>query len=68
MAEKFIDMHMHTTYSDGELTPDELINLAIENNIAVMSITDHNTIDGMKQVDRNKEYIRKSGIEIINGI
>ena len=29
MAEKFIDMHMHTTYSDGELTPDELINLAI---------------------------------------
>ena len=28
--EKLIDMHMHTNYSDGELSPDELIKLAIE--------------------------------------
>lgn len=62
--EKLIDMHMHTNYSDGELSPDELINLAIENNIQTMAITDHDTIDGIKTVDRSKY----PDIEIINGI
>ena len=62
--EKLIDMHMHTNYSDGELSPDELINLAIENNIETMAITDHDTIDGIKTVDKSKY----PDIEIINGI
>ena len=62
--EKLIDMHMHTTYSDGELSPDELINLAIEKNIQTMAITDHDTIEGIKRVDKSKY----PDIEIINGI
>ena len=62
--EKLIDMHMHTNYSDGELSPDELINLAIENGIETMAITDHDTIDGIKRVDKSKY----PDIEIINGI
>lgn len=62
--EKLIDMHMHTNYSDGELSPDELINLAIENGIETMAITDHDTIEGIKTVDKSKY----PDIEIINGI
>lgn len=62
--EKLIDMHMHTNYSDGELSPDELINLAIENGIETMAITDHDTIEGVKTVDKSKY----PDIEIINGI
>lgn len=66
--EKIIDMHMHTTYSDGELSPDELIKLAIERNIGVMAITDHDTLEGIKTVNREDEYIKNSGIKIVNGI
>lgn len=68
MEKKLIDMHMHTTYSDGELTPDELIELAVENNISVMSITDHNTINGIKNINRENKNIKDNKIQIINGI
>lgn len=66
--EKLIDMHMHSCYSDGELTPDELIHLAVKRNIGTMAITDHNTLNGIKKVDRNKPIVLDSGINIINGI
>ncbi len=66
--EKIIDMHTHTNYSDGELSPEELIILAIDSNIKTLGITDHDTIEGIKRVNRDSEYIIKSGIEIIDGI
>jgi len=62
--EKIIDMHTHTYYSDGELSPQELIEKAINKNIGVLSITDHDTINGIKTVDKNKY----PEIKIINGI
>lgn len=67
-SEKIIDMHAHTNYSDGQLSPDELIRLAIEKNIGVLAITDHDTLEGIKKVDRNSSLIVDSGIKIINGI
>ena len=66
--ERLIDMHSHTNYSDGELSPQELIKLAISRNIGVLSITDHDTLEGIKKVNRNEEFIKNSGIKIINGI
>ena len=66
--DKLIDMHMHTNYSDGEKSPEELIKYAIEHNIGIMAITDHDTLEGIKTVDRNSKYIIESGIKIINGI
>lgn len=68
MDGKLIDMHTHTNYSDGDLSPMELVKLAIENNIGVLAITDHDTIEGIKHVDRNNSMVIKSGIKIINGI
>lgn len=62
--DRLIDMHIHTTWSDGEYTPDETIKKAIDKNIGTMSITDHDSIEGIKRVDK-KLY---SNIEIINGI
>lgn len=64
MKNKLIDMHTHTNYSDGELSPDELIKLAIKKNIGTIAITDHDTIEGIKKVDKNKY----KNIKIINGI
>ena len=40
------DLHTHTTYSDGILKPFELLNLAREKGLSVISIVDHDTLDG----------------------
>lgn len=58
-----IDMHTHSCYSDGDLTPTELIDLAAKNNIKTLSITDHDTIDGIKRVKSESH-----NIEIFNGV
>ena len=67
-SKKIIDMHTHTNYSDGDLSPQELIRLAIDKRIGTLAITDHDTIEGIKKVDRSEDIIVDSGIEIINGI
>lgn len=67
-SEKVIDMHTHTNYSDGDLSPQELIALAINKRVGTIAITDHDTIDGIKQINRNDSLIIDSGIKIINGI
>jgi predicted metal-dependent phosphoesterase TrpH len=45
---KRIDLHLHTTYSDGRLTPGELIQIAAEQGIGVIAITDHDTVNGIE--------------------
>ena len=67
-SDKIIDMHMHSCYSDGELSPNEIIRLAILKNIGVLSITDHNTLEGIKSIDKKSPLIVESGIGIVNGI
>lgn len=67
-SDKVIDMHTHTSYSDGELSPQDLIRLAIEKRIGTLAITDHDTIEGVKTIDRTSSLIIDSGIRIINGI
>jgi len=45
-----IDLHIHSTASDGSLTPAEIIDTASESGITALSLTDHDTIDGVKQI------------------
>jgi 3',5'-nucleoside bisphosphate phosphatase len=42
-----VDLHVHSTASDGKLTPPELIKLAVESGLTVMALTDHDTVDGI---------------------
>ncbi len=58
-----IDLHTHTTASDGSLTPLELIALAKENNTQMLAITDHDTVSGYLSV---KEAV--TGIRLISGV
>ena len=63
----FADLHMHSTFSDGTNTPLELCQLAVEHNVRVISITDHDSVRGQKallnqQLPQNVEVI--TGIEI----
>ncbi|KAF2956270.1 PHP domain-containing protein [Marinitoga sp. 38H-ov] len=52
-----VDLHSHTTGSDGTFSPDEIINLANENNIEIFSITDHDNIDAIKELSNITEDI-----------
>jgi len=59
-----VDLHTHTRYSDGSLTPAELLERAIAAGVDVLSITDHDTIDAY-----NDDAIRlNSEIRLIPGI
>lgn len=61
-----IDLHTHSTHSDGTLTPSELLNLAKKNNIKVLAITDHDEIEGAKRLVNlaPKDMIIYSGVEL----
>ena len=63
---KIIDLHIHTTCSDGELTPKEVIDVAIKNRVSVISITDHDTIGAYKK--ELFDYAKDNNIKIIPGV
>ncbi len=46
--EKQADLHNHTTFSDGEYSPGELVEQAASLGLKAVAITDHDTIDGLK--------------------
>src|SRR4030043_1073259 len=48
-AEKFIDLHAHTYYSDGSLSPEDLVKKAKEIGLAAVGIADHDNIDGLAE-------------------
>jgi 3',5'-nucleoside bisphosphate phosphatase len=60
-----IDLHVHTTYSDGTCTPEELFVLAKKGNILTLSITDHDT---MAAYDESILLASQYEIEYIPGI
>ena len=61
------DLHMHTTYSDGKLMPEELVAKAKEAGLTYMAITDHDTVEGISHLYENGLYPAR-GIHIIPGI
>ncbi|HEY5625392.1 MAG TPA: PHP domain-containing protein, partial [Dehalococcoidia bacterium] len=43
------DLHLHSTISDGRLSPTELVNLAYKNGVRVMALTDHDIVNGLPE-------------------
>jgi hypothetical protein len=60
-----IDLHIHTTASDGLFTPEEVVHIAKEAGLSAISITDHDTIDGYLAA---KELAEEMRIELIPGV
>lgn len=60
------DLHMHTSFSDGEYSPQKLTEKAYAENIEVISITDHDTVKAHQQLEKEKIECIKiiPGIEI----
>lgn len=65
MAVAYIDMHVHTTASDGQYTPSEIVNMAATAGLSAVAITDHDTTAGVAEAIRQGQMI---GIEILPGI
>ena len=60
-----IDLHVHTTASDGQYTPTQIIQKASEKNIKVIAITDHDTFAG---IDEAQKEGKKLGVTVVPGI
>lgn len=64
--QKRIDLHIHTTMSDGFLTPKEVIDEAEKNGVSVIAIADHDTTEAY--TNDLFEYARQKNIKLINAV
>lgn len=63
--DRLIDLHTHTNNSDGQYSPNEVIEKAINKNIKAIAITDHDTVKGLSNINYDNERIKIiPGIEI----
>ncbi|MCD4653977.1 PHP domain-containing protein [bacterium] len=60
-----VDLHLHTSASDGSNSPEEVVNLAADNNVSIIAITDHDT---MVAVPRAIAQGKQRGLSVIPGI
>ena len=60
-----IDLHVHTTASDGTMSPTEVVRYAKEKGLQTIAITDHDTIEGIAE---GLQEGRKLGLEVIPGV
>ncbi|MBA4603448.1 PHP domain-containing protein [Thermoactinomyces mirandus] len=60
-----VDLHTHTTASDGLLSPADLVRLAERLGLKGVAITDHDTVDGVEEALHEG---RKRGIEVVPGV
>ena len=68
---KAIDLHVHSTRSDGTYTPKELVDYALEKGLAAFALTDHDTIDGLDEAIFYANQLRQTNPnvpEVIPGI
>ena len=60
------DLHLHTTLSDGRLSPTELVRLVVQQGVTVASITDHDSTEGLDEAFA--EAARHPGMRLVPGI
>lgn len=60
-----IDLHTHSNISDGTLTPELLVQAAIEKSIHTLALTDHDSMDGLIQAE---QFAKNQPIQIISGV
>src|SRR3982751_1102862 len=65
MPQTFVDLHCHSTASDGTLPPREVVRLAKQSNLSALALTDHDTIAGIADA---ADEAQKLGIDFLPGI
>ena len=61
----FIDLHTHTTCSDGTLTPEELVQYSLTKKLRAVAVTDHDSVSGNQRAVREGQ---ENNIEVIPGV
>jgi len=65
VAPQFVDLHTHSTASDGGRAPRDVVRAARELQLAAIALTDHDTIDGLAEA---RDEGRAAGVRIVAGI
>ncbi|MDM1020899.1 PHP domain-containing protein [Acinetobacter sp. VNK23] len=60
-----VDLHTHSFISDGTLSPEQLVQAAVDLKIQTLALTDHDTMDGL---ERAQDYAQDHDIQIISGV
>lgn len=60
-----MDLHIHTTFSDGSETPETVVDMAADSGLTLIAVTDHDTIGGL---ERAEKQALKRGIHLLRGI
>lgn len=68
MEKVIADLHTHTVNSDGTFTVEEVVKLASKKGLDVVAVTDHDSVDGLRDEKKLREYEEKYKVEIIKGI
>lgn len=55
-----VDLHVHSTCSDGTFTPEELVDYAIQKGLTAFALTDHDTVNGLDRAIRYAEELRQA--------
>ena len=61
----FIDLHVHSTMSDGSYTPAQLVNYACEKGLSCFALTDHDTVAGINQALKESQ---SCPVKVIPGV
>lgn len=61
----YADLHIHTTFSDGSLSPREAVARAVQNGVTLMAVCDHNVVGGSLAAE---PLARETGIRFIRGV
>ncbi|MEN8139810.1 MAG: PHP domain-containing protein [Thermodesulfobacteriota bacterium] len=61
----FVDLHCHSTYSDGTFSPTELVDQAKKLHLAGLALTDHDTVSGVAEL---LHHGRQQGLQVISGV
>lgn len=62
---RLIDLHAHSTASDGVLSPQALVRLAKDSGVSVLALTDHDTLEGLSVAMAEGE---RAGLQIVEGV
>lgn len=65
MDNRKIDLHVHSTESDGTFTPEEVVALAKESHLSAIALTDHDTVSGVEKAQKAAKQLE---IELIPGV
>lgn len=65
ISNRAVDLHVHSTFSDGTDTPTELVHKAVAYGLSAMALTDHDTMDGVPEAMKAGQA---AGLEVIPGV